>query len=213
MTFLGYPRDPSWGPEDIILDTVAIWGWNCWGHWIQQPCFSALSYPKLEFRAKGTKVVGLPTCVAQLLPIWARAFSLNLRLKAVDATDLGSKGLYGIGGFPKKNMQNSAKNIAPSQFPWQKDKTGWSWETPLRGREMGFSWTVITFCRPNGFQIWDVRCDRGKILYKICENQPKIPLLTRFIGYRPKTVKKAGSSPGGQELGPRGPGWQVKTTS
>ena len=111
------------------------------------------------------------------------------------------------GGFPEKNMQNSAKNIAPSPFPRQKDETGRFWETLLRGREMGFSWTVITFCRPNGFQIWDVRCDRGKILYKICENQPKIPLLTRFIGYRPKTVKMAGSSPGGQELGPRGPGW------
>ena len=30
---------------------------------------SALN-PKLQFWAKGTKVVGLPTCVAQLLPIW-----------------------------------------------------------------------------------------------------------------------------------------------
>ena len=102
VTFLGYPWDPSWGPEDIILDTVAIWGWNCWGHWIQRPCFSALSYPKLKFRAKGTKVVGLPTCVAQLLPIWARAFSLNSRLKALDVTDLGSKGAYGIGGLSRE---------------------------------------------------------------------------------------------------------------
>ena len=102
VTFAGYPRDPSWGPANVILDTVAIWGWNCWGHWIQQPCFSALSYPKLEFRAKGTKVVGLPTCVAQLLPIWARAFSLNLRLKALDVIDLGSKGAYGIGGLSQK---------------------------------------------------------------------------------------------------------------
>ena len=102
VTFLGYPRDPSRGPAKVILDTVAIWGWNCWGHWIQRPCFSALSYPKLKFRAKGTKVVGLPTCVAQLLPIWPWAFSLNTRLKATGVTDLGSKGTYGIGGLSRK---------------------------------------------------------------------------------------------------------------
>ena len=102
VTFLGYPWDPSWGPEDIILDTAGIWGWNSWGHWIQQPCFRSLSYPKLQFWAKGTKVVGLPTCVAQLLPIWPWAFSLNTRLKATGVTDLGSKGTYGIGGLSRK---------------------------------------------------------------------------------------------------------------
>ena len=37
VPFLGYPWDPSWGPEDLILDTAGIWGWNSWGHWIQQP--------------------------------------------------------------------------------------------------------------------------------------------------------------------------------
>ena len=58
--------------------------------------------PNLSIRAKGTKVVGLPTCVAQLLPIWARAFSLNSRLKALDVTDLGSKGAYGIGGLSRE---------------------------------------------------------------------------------------------------------------
>ena len=39
---------------------------------------------------------------AQLLPIWARAFSLNSRLKALDVTDLGSKGAYGIGGLSRE---------------------------------------------------------------------------------------------------------------
>ena len=102
VTFAGYPWDPSWGPEDIILDTVAIWRWYSWGHWIQQPCFRPLSYPKLQFWAKGTKVVGIPTCVAQHLPIWAWALSLNMRLKAIGATDLGSKGTYGIGGLSRK---------------------------------------------------------------------------------------------------------------
>ena len=45
------------------------------------------------------RVVGLPTCVAQLLPLWARVFSLNTDLKAVDVTDLGSRGTYGIKGL------------------------------------------------------------------------------------------------------------------
>ena len=68
----------------------------------KQPCFRPLSYPKLQFWAKGTKVVGIPTCVAQHLPIWAWALSLNMRLKAIGATDLGSKGTYGIGGLSRK---------------------------------------------------------------------------------------------------------------
>ena len=110
VPFLGYSWDPSWGPEDIILDTVAILGWYSWGHWIQQPCFRSLSYPKLQFWAKGTKVVGLPTCVAQLLPIWPWAFSLTTRLKATGVTDLGSKGTYGIGGLSwKKYVKFSQK--------------------------------------------------------------------------------------------------------
>ena len=97
LTFSGYPWDPSLGPEDIILETVAIWRLYNWGHWIQQPFFRSLSYPKHQFWAKGTKVVGLPTCVAQLLPIWAWAFSLNMRFEAMGATDLRSRGTYRIG--------------------------------------------------------------------------------------------------------------------
>ena len=61
-----------------------------------------LSYPILQFWAKETKVVGFLICVAQLLPIWARAFSLNTRSKAIGATDLGSRGTYGIGGLSRK---------------------------------------------------------------------------------------------------------------
>ena len=49
VTFAGYPRDTSWGPANVILDTAGIWGWNSWGHWIQQPCFSAILYPTLKF--------------------------------------------------------------------------------------------------------------------------------------------------------------------
>ena len=102
VTFAGYPQDTSWGPANVILDTAGIWGWTSWGHWIRQPCFGALSYPILQFWAKETKVVGFLICVAQLLPIWARAFSLNTRSKAIGATDLGSKGTYGIGGLSRK---------------------------------------------------------------------------------------------------------------
>ena len=81
------------------------------------------SYPKLEFRAKGTKVVGLPTCVAQLLPIGARAFSLNLHLKAVDATNLGSKGAYGIGGLSRKKICKIQPEILlQASFPGKKIK-------------------------------------------------------------------------------------------
>ena len=47
-----------------------------------------------------------------------------MRLKAVDATDLGSKGAYGIGVLRRKNMQNLAKNLAPSPFPSQKGEMG-----------------------------------------------------------------------------------------
>ena len=43
---------------------------------------------------------------------------------------------------------------------------------------MGFSQTSITFCRGNIFLIRKVRCDWGEILYEICENQPKIPILS-----------------------------------
>ena len=53
----------------------------------------------------------------------AWAFSFNMRLKAVDATDLGSESAY---AFPEKNMQNSAKNLAPSLFSSQKGEMGWS---------------------------------------------------------------------------------------
>ena len=69
----------------------------------------------------------------------ARAFSLKVRFKAVDATDLGSESAYRIGVHSRKNMQNLAQKLAPSPVPRQKGYMGWSKETLLRGREMGFS--------------------------------------------------------------------------
>ena len=44
-----------------------------------------------------------------------------------------------VGVLPRKNMSNSAQKLAPSPFPRQKGEIGWSRDTPLKGREMGFS--------------------------------------------------------------------------
>ena len=115
-----------------------------------------------------------------------------------------------LGGFPEKNMQNLAKKLAPRPFPRRKGKMGWSQDTPLRGRKMGFSQTSITFCRCNQFWIVKVHCDRGKILYNIFENRPKIQLLVRFIGYQTKAVKRGGSSLGARTWDLKGLGGNWK---
>ena len=56
----------------------------------------------------------------------ARVNSLKTRFKDVDATDLGSEDAYIIGVLSRKNMQNSAKKLAPNPFPRQKGKKGLS---------------------------------------------------------------------------------------
>ena len=49
------------------------------------------------------------------------------------------------------------------------------------------------------------------MLYHMCENQPKIPILTFISDARGKPVQKGGRAKGGQGgLGKR-PMWQVKT--
>ena len=79
--------------------------------------------------------------------------------------------------------------------------------------EMGFLWTSITFCRGDEFWIWKVRCDQGKILYKICENEPKIPVFTTISDVRGKPVCKGEMAKGGQGGRRKRPIRQVKTNS
>ena len=61
---------------------------------------------------------------------------LIARLKAVDATVLGSKGTYGIGGaFPKKICKIQPKSLLLASFPGKKVSPrkrlseGWKWGT------------------------------------------------------------------------------------
>ena len=70
LTFLGYPRDPSWGPADFFSDTVLFWEWNKHHHCIRLPWFSGLSYLTLENWAIPLKVtfLGYPWDPSQVLP-------------------------------------------------------------------------------------------------------------------------------------------------
>ena len=48
-------------------------------------------------------------------------FSLNVRLKAVDVTDLGSKGAYRIGGLSQKKIcKIQSKSLLLASFPGKK---------------------------------------------------------------------------------------------
>ena len=70
---------------------------------------------------------------------------------------------------------------------------------------------AVTFFRSGQFQIWKVLQKRVCMLYNICENQLKTPLLTVISAMRGKPVHKGGWAKGGQGGPHKRPWWQVKT--
>ena len=54
--------------------------------------------------------------------------------------------------------------------------------------------TAVTFFLCERFQIWTHFWKRGAILYKICENQPKSPILSHISDVGAKTVQTGGFS-------------------
>ena len=139
VTFLGYPQDPSWGLEDIILDTVAIWQWYSWGHSIQQPCFRPLSYLKLQFWSKGTKVVGLPICIAQLLPMGLSIFTQHAFKGHRRDRSWIQRRLRNWGAFLKKICKIQTKSLLPASFPGKKVR----WVGPGKRPSEGGKWCLV----------------------------------------------------------------------
>ena len=66
-------------------------------------------------------------------------FSLNARLKAVDATDLGYKGAYGIRGLPKKIFKIYPKSLLLASFPGKKVR----WVGPRKHLSEGGKWGLV----------------------------------------------------------------------
>ena len=60
--------------------------------------------------------------------------------------------------------------------------------------KMMYLLTAVTFFLNARFQIWTHFWKRGAILYNICENQPKIPILSCISHVEAKTVKKCTAS-------------------
>ena len=72
---------------------------------------------------------------------------------------------------------------------------------------------TITFFGRGGFAIRKVLLKRGCMLYHMCENEPKIPVLTIISDVRGKPVQKGDMAKGGQRGLPKRPIRQVKTNS
>ena len=77
---------------------------------LEGPHLGSQGYPMKVTLGKGNKSCWPLNLRCSAAAIMAWEFSLNARLKAVDATDLGSKGIYGIVAlFRKKYAKFSQK--------------------------------------------------------------------------------------------------------